>query len=393
MSQKAKILKIAVPVIIIIVGIFIMKTLISSRPVPEKEVKKDPGILVDILKAERENFPVVINGTGTVETSSEISIVPQVSGRITYASPNLKVGGFFKKDEVLFEMEDTDYRLAVQSAVSAMAKAEYDFASMESQAKIARSEWEFLNKEGNEEPNSLVLYGPQLKSAKAALAATSAQVEQSKINLERTIIRAPFNSRVRSENIDIGQYVKSGSSVAVLAGTDIAEIAVPLSFNEIHWLNVPRYGQRQNGADALVSLDIGKKSAEWRGHVVRSTGEVDPKSRMVQLIVEVNDPYGLRNQNSSGDALATGTFVEISIKGKTLKDVYKFPRKAYRDDSTVWIMDNEGKLRIKKVTPVRIERDVVIVKDGLDEGDQVILTNISGAANGMKLRSIEDHNK
>ncbi len=386
MSQKTKLLKIAVPIFIIIIGVIIMKTLISTRPAPDKEVKKDPGILVEILKAERENTAVIVKGTGTVEAAQEISVIPQVSGRIIYTAPNLNVGGFFEKDAILFEIENTDYKLALERALSVKAKAEYELATIESQASIARAEWELINK-NTAPPNPLVLYEPQLKSAKAELASASAQVEQAKIDLKRTKVKAPFNIRVRSENIDIGQYVKSGSSVAMLAGTDTAEIAVPLTLDDLQWLNIPRHGERQNGADASVHIDVSGVLHEWHGHVVRSTGEIDPKSRMMQLIVEIEDPYGLKDPSSP--VLAAGTFVDVHIKGTMLEDVFVIPRTAFRDKSTIWIMDKENKLQIKKVVPLKIEREKVIIREGIDDGELIIITNISGAANGMKLRPIK----
>lgn len=387
MSRKTTLLKIAIPVIIIATGIIIMRTLISTRPAPNRESKADPGVLVEIFTAVKEKTEIMVRGTGTVEAAQEITVIPQVSGRITYVAPHLNVGGFFDKNAVLFQIEDTDYRLALDRAISVRAKAEYDLATMESQALIARTEWDRINQNNDTPPNPLVLYEPQLKSARAALASASAQIEQAQLDLERTKIKAPFNARVRSENIDPGQYVRSGNSVAVLAGTDRAEIAVPLPLDDLRWLKIPRYGERQNGADAIVGLTIAGESYEWHGHVVRSTGEVDPKSRMMQIIVEIKDPYRLKEKKDlSTPALAAGTFVDVMIKGRMLKDVFIIPRAVFRDNATVWIMDKENMLRIKKVAPLRVEREKVIIGNGIKDGELIVKTNISGAADGMKLR-------
>jgi RND family efflux transporter MFP subunit len=382
-------LKIGIPVIIIIAGAVIMLVLISGRPAPVREIKKDPGILVEVIRAERENREVIIKGTGTVEASKEVSVIPQVSGRVTHISPDLNVGGFFETDEVLFEIESTDYELALEQARSAKAKAEYELARIESQAHVARSEWELLDKNRDDPPNPLVLYEPQLKSAKADLASASARIEQARIDLERTKVRSPFNARIRSERIDTGQYVQAGSEVAILAGTDSAEIAVPLPLDNLRWLSIPSHGERHNGADSLVRLDMGGATYEWHGHVVRSTGEVDIKTRMMRIIVEVRDPYGLKKDFPSYPSLAAGSFVDVHIKGERLEDVFIIPRSAYRDNSTVWFMGNDSTLQIREVTPVRIERENVIIRQGINDGELIIKTNISGAANGMKLRRTE----
>lgn len=390
MSTKAKLIKIGVPAALIVIGFIIMKALVSSHPTAVKEVKKDPGILVEVMEAEKKEVSITVKGTGTVRAAREISVIPQVSGEVIYTAPGLDAGGFFEKGVVLFKIEDTDYRLALEQAGSLKANAEYELAKIESQAEIAHNEWDVINKENEPPPNPLVLYVPQLKSAKAALASASAKVDQAMLNLARTEIKTSFSTRIKSENIEIGQYVKSGSSVAVLAGTDIAEIAVPLTTEQLRWLNVPRHGGRLNGDDATASLNIGGTIYKWDGHVVRSTGEVDQQSRMMQVIVEIKDPYGLKEKVGTRPALAAGSFVGVVIKGKYLKDVFVIPRTAFRDNSTVWTMDKDNMLKIKEVKTLRLERDRVIISKGIDDGDMIVLTNLSGAANGMKLRTTKE---
>jgi RND family efflux transporter MFP subunit len=390
MNQKSKFIKIIVPIIVIAIGAAVMFVLLQKKNEPKKEARKDPGILVQTIKAVKQDKQLVIKGTGTVKASQEVSVVPQVSGRVTYISPQLVVGGLFKKDETLFKVERIDYVLALEQAKAARAKAEYDLATIEGRARVARSEWQRLNQDTNTEPNPLVLYGPQTANAKAALASAQAAVDQAQLALDRTEVKAPFNSRVKSENIDIGQYIKSGNSIAVLAGTNTVEIAVPLTLENLHWLNIPLHGKTLNGPDAVVSVINSGSSYDWKGRVLRSIGEVSPKSRMMEVIVEVRDPYDLSNQNNADrPALAIGTFVNAQIKGRTLKDVFVIPRTTYRDDSTVWLINKENKLRIQEVVPVRIEKNEVIISAGLSDGDQIIVTNIAGAANGMQLRTAE----
>jgi RND family efflux transporter MFP subunit len=387
MSIKTKFLKIAVPLLVIIFGIVIMVALVSRRPAPNREIKNDPGILVEVFAAEKKSTDITVKGTGTVKAAQEVSVIPQISGRVVYISPYLHVGGFFKTNDILLKIEDTDYKFALERVVAARAKAEYELATIESQARIARAEWEQINKDKQSPPNPLVVYEPQLKNAQAALASAEADVKKAELDLERTNMRAAFNSRVRSENVDIGQYVRTGTSVAVLSGTDTAEIVVPMPLDDLRWLSIPRSGDKRKGSQASVRLNIGEKWYEWQGHIVRSTGEVDPKSRMMQIVVEITDPYDLREKsNTERPLLAVGTFVDVRIKGLMVKDVFVIPRLAFRDNATVWVMDSEDKLQIKNVIPLRIEKQEVIITEGLSEGEKVVRTNISGAADGMKLR-------
>ncbi len=115
-------------------------------------------------------------------------------------------------------------------------------------------------------------------------------------------------------------------------------------------------------------------------------------SRMTKVVIEVQDPYGLLHEGNARKALVTGSFVDVSIKGGRLKDVFLVPRTSVRDNDTVWIMDKDNLLNIQNVQIVRYERENVLVKDSLEDGDRIVITNIPGAADGMKLRVVQEGN-
>jgi len=393
MSKKTILLKIALPIVVILAGLAGMQIMVHSRAAPKKEVKESRGVLVEVKSVTRENLPVVVMGTGTVGSRQEASITPQVNGRVTYLAPGFVVGGLFRKGDLLFRIEDTDYRLAIDGAKAALAKAEFDLATVEGQAHVARIEWERLHLAETKEPSPLVLYEPQLKNARASVDSAKAGLSQAELDLARTSVYAPFPCLVRSEEIDLGQYVTVGKSVATVAGTGAAEIVVPLPLEEMQWITIPRKGSNGNGSKALVKLAVGDQVLTWKGQVVRSLGEVDPRGRMARVVVGVADPYNLqRGGDSKRQDLEIGMFADVEIIGKTLSGVFSVPRSALRDGDTVWKMDEEGRLRVTPVTVVRRERDTVILRDGFEEGDMVVLTNISGAAEGMQLRLAEEEN-
>lgn len=393
--MSSRIIRIIVPVLILAAGVAVTATLVASRPAPKKEAVKETGALVRVFEAERADRRAMVYGTGTVSPAREVTVMPQVSGRVTSMSPSLVSGGFFNSGDVLFEIEETDYRLALMKADAARANAEYELARIESQARVARAEWERLGVEGKDgEPNPLVLYEPQLTNARAALKSTEASVEQARLDLERTRVLAPFDCRVSTESVDPGQYVHAGSPVAELSGTSEAEISVPLPLDELSWIHIPVKnggGKADTGSPAAVSVTIGGTTHVWRGEVTRSAGEVGMKDRMMNVVVTVADPYGLASGGKGGKPpLAVGTFVDVRIEGRLLEDVVTIPRTALRDGSTVWTVDGDGRLAIRKVEILRVEHEEVILSGGLEEGDRVVLTNLTGAADGMKLRIVEE---
>ncbi len=377
-------MKIIMPIAVIAVGFGIMKLLIAGREEPRKETARDTGLLVEVTEAVRTDHRIIVSGTGTVRPVREISIVPQVSGTVVFVSPNLKAGGFLDEGDTLLKIDDRDYKLALERAVSVRARAELELATVQSRAEIARDEWERMARGSTGPPNPLVTYGPQLKSAMAALSAAKADVQQARLQLERTTIAAPFDLRVRSENIDKGQYVRAGTAVATVAGTDSVEVLVPMSVDDMRWLTYSD-DSKDNGPPVKVKLNAGGEIYEWEGRLVRSTGEVNPRTRMMDLVVEVPDPYGVREKRN-GPPLAPGLFVTVDFPGEMLEKVFVIPAQAIREGPAVWIVDENNMLRIRSVSPLKVGKELAILASGLKEGDRIVLSNISGAADGMKMR-------
>ncbi|MFN2369115.1 MAG: efflux RND transporter periplasmic adaptor subunit, partial [Desulfurivibrionaceae bacterium] len=126
------------------------------------------------------------------------------------------------------------------------------------------------------------------------------------------------------------------------------------------------------------------------GKLDRRLGEVDPQGRMVRLAVEIDDPYLLRKTADPGQpVLSIGSFVAVAFQGKEMREVFALPRPALHQDNTVWVMTPDDLLKIKKVEIARLERKEVLVRAGLEAGERIILTNLTGAADGMKLRAAE----
>lgn len=385
MSNPGRFWKIALPVLILGGGILTMVLMIKGRPAPVKQEPPFRGVLVETVAVQRADYPLQIQATGTVQARRESEIVPQVSGLVTKVGSNLVAGGFVHQGELLFAIEQVDFQLALDKARAGLTKAELDLQTLQAQAQVARDEWQQLHP--GEQPSPLVVYQPQLNSAEAAVASARAGLQQAQLDLQRTRVSAPFNGYLRSETVDIGQYLRSGTKVATLVGTDTVEIIVPLPLKELQWLDVPRRSGR-HGSPAAVRLSAVDGEA-WQGWIDRSLGEVDAQGRMARVAVLVADPYGLRQNDHRRLPLAVGSFVDVTLQGKTLPQVVELPRRALRGNDTVWVMDADRKLRIVPVQVVRRERDLVLVDEGLAGTEQVIVSPISGAADGLLLRTAD----
>ncbi len=388
MSTRDKLLKVALPIAIILAAALVSVAMIKLRRPPEKQAAAHPGVLVEVQRVETARYPLQIRASGTVQPAREISVIPQVNGRVVALGRDFAAGSFFAKGDLLLRIEPIDYRLAVEQSEAALARAEVELATTESQAAIAREEWQRLGLQGDEEPNPLALYEPQLKNARANLASARTALEQARLNLARTALVAPFDGRVRTRSADLGQYLRAGTPVATFIGSAHAEVVVSLPLDDLAWLHIPPPGSDRGGSPARITLS-GHAAPSWEGRIVRLLGEVDPRGRMVQAVVRIRDPYRLAATPSAPPYLDVGQYVDVLFDGPELERVVALPRRALRESGTVWVVDDQMRLRIRPVEVLRLERDVALIRTGLEDGERVVLTQISGASDGQKLRLSE----
>ncbi len=375
------------PFLVIVIALVLTFVLVKSRKTPKPHEAPHLGPLVEVGILTKANRQILVSGTGSAQSRYEVSITPQIKGRVSELSPQMVAGGTFQKGELLFAIEDVDYQLAIAHAQANLAQAELELLRNENLADLARKEWHSLNSESDLEPNPLVVYEPQLKSARALRDAAQANVKQAELNLQRTRVFAPFDCYVRSEQLEIGQFLNAGAPVATVAGIEQIEIVVPLPLEEIVWLQVPRKGTKQRGSLAKVELQSGGRTFHWQGEITRSLGEIDPRNRMARVVVTVNDPFteDTEKANLLNDLLP-GMFVNVQILGEELSDIISVPRGAIHDNDTIWVIDDENRLHIREVDILRRERDEVLIRSGLEANEKIVLTNLSGAAEGMLLR-------
>jgi multidrug efflux pump subunit AcrA (membrane-fusion protein) len=192
--------------------------------------------------------------------------------------------------------------------------------------------------------------------------------------------------------VDLGQFVSRGSSLAKIYSVDAVEVKLPIPDSELAFLDLPlSYRQDPMAQDSvhaarvILRADFAGKRHQWIGKIVRTEGEIDPRTRMVHAVARVEDPYG-RSSHSDRPPLAVGMFVEAEIFGKRSGRVMPLPRSVLLGTDQVLIVDAEDRLYFRKVELFRSERDRILVKSGLDKGDRIVVSSLEGAVDGMRVR-------
>lgn len=346
----------------------------TMKPPPEKKelASLDPLVTVMPVMAETVNFTV--QSQGTVRPRTETVLSAEVSGAIVSISPKFIPGGVFGKDEVLMRIDPSNYAVAVDQAQALLDQRtiEYDGAAkLRSQGYRAESEY---------------------ASAAAALASAKAELVRAKRNLERTYIHLPYTGMVRSKEVDLGQYVNVGSRLGITFATDYAEIRLPLTDQDLAFIDLPSASQIAlsgdgDGPQVTLSATQRGQTNYWEGRIVRSEGVVDEKTRVTYAVARVEDPYRLKAVDDSVAPLPMGTFVAANIEGTTAQDVVRIPRSAVRGNGQVVVVDEENRLHIRDVDILRADARYAYVLSGVSEGERISLTVIENPINGMRVRT------
>jgi RND family efflux transporter MFP subunit len=345
--------------------------------------------LVKVESLEVRDIPMIVRGHGTVNPKVQVDIIPEVAGKVVFVHPELKVGGFVRKDETILQIDPSDYELAVQQAEAAVAEATVRLETEQAEGDVARKEWDELNP-GTEPTSLLVLREPQIRQAKASLASANAQLSTAKLRLERTSLSLPFDGLITSERVDLGQYVVTGQSLGTAFGTEAVEIEVPLDDDELAWFDVFAHSIFNDGnpnpktqTPVEVRADFAGAEHIWQGRVVRTTGQVDTMSRMVVIVVEVQDPFKIVDDRPP---LLPGVFAEVLIQGKTLCNAVAVPRDAVREGNQVWLV-NDGSLHIQPLDVVRADKDYAYVTSDIPDGAKVVVSSLDAIVGGMAVRT------
>jgi RND family efflux transporter MFP subunit len=383
-----RILKTLVPLLLLSVGVYAAYRMIESRP-PVETVEIERVIpTVRTLTVEPENLRLSIRSQGTVTARTVTDLIPEIAGKVIFASPSLAAGGFFEKDQVLLRIDPLDYELALTRSQAEVAQAQLRLEQERAEAEVAAREWADLG--NGEKASPLVLRQPQVAQAVAALQAAQATLEQARRDLERTEIKAPFSGRIRQENVDVGQYVSRGVALAQLYSVDVAEVRLPLPDEELAFVNIPlsyrdETSSNVKGPVVLLKATWAGRDYTWRGRIVRTEGEIDANTRMLFAVAQVKDPYS-QGSDPARPPLAVGMFVEAEILGKSLTGAVVLPRSAIRGADRVYIIDGENRLEFRTVEIYKRERDTVIVTSGLMPGEQVCISPMETVVEGMEVR-------
>ncbi len=422
----------------IVISVIIVAALVRAKKVPERLDFKEQAKAVRVIKVQATDVIPRALGYGYVIPEQAWQAVAEVSGKITEISPLFKKGSICKKDTVLLRIDPAKYQLAAAQTEAGIQSIKAQLAELDSQEENFRTSLEIEEKSlalsRNELErrkqlfdkntisasqydqqkaayyaqvtkvqnlkNSLNLIPANRKSLKANLAVNEVKLEDAKLDLEYTALKAPFDCRITDVKIEMRQFVQKGQVLATADGTKTAEIAAQVPMHKMRNLmrsvsetlcfeDVDMEKLRESiGITATVRLKSGDFSVEWEAQLSRLDATIDPQTRTLGVIVSVDEPY---KQIVVGKRppLVRNMFCEVELSGKPVLQAVVIPRSALHEDD-VYVADAENRLKRKKVATDFSQTNFYVIKEGLTPGERLIVSDLIPAIEGMLLAPQED---
>lgn len=348
----------------------------ATRPKPARRPMSAMIPVVETTPISPVSTAIKVEGLGIVIADRTASLQAEVSGRIVSVMPGLVEGALVRKGDVLLTLDARDYELAVKTAEARLLEARSGLRLEEGQQAVAKHERELVGAdvELDEAYEDLMLRGPQLQAAQAALESAQAALDSAKLDLARTRIRAPFDAGVLVLNSDEGDYASPGQPLVELAAIDRFFVRVALPVRSLDLF--PGIGGKEYAAE--ITLTDG---AVCRGRLHKLLPDLSEQGRMARVLVTVDDPL-----NAAPRPMLLGEAVRVTLSGRTAEQVYLLDRKSLHDRDRVWMIDQESRLHVLDAEVVQGYEDTVLVRLDFEPGWKLITSEIAAPVEAMTLK-------
>jgi RND family efflux transporter MFP subunit len=392
----------------------LMNRLIDSKPERQSRPFRPTVFTVETVVVEARSNRPRLDLYGEVQAARYVELRPLVNGEIIAVNPALKAGSHVSQGDVLIEIDAFNYRGALAEARANLAQAraslaeteariiaeQEQLASSEMQKKLAESDLlraESLVSSGtltekqvedrrlivsqreqavSQRRNNQLIEEARREQQIASIDSLTWKVQQAERNLQNTVLKSPFTGVVNSANAEAGRYVSSSDVVASLYDNKALEVRFTLTDAQ--------YGRISADTDPLIGRKIevvwvvGLSSHSYSGRIERIGAEIASTRGGVEVVARL-DPESAQVQ------LRPGAFVEIDVPDRLYDESYRIPETALYDGSAVYVVEDQ-RLSRREVEIAAFDGEDVIISGGLEPGEAVMITHLTQADNGVRVR-------
>jgi len=420
----------------IVIGVAVFMYMKNQKQGPQIIEAGEVARQVRVIKAQKTVVIPRVHGFGAVSPGKEWVATAQVSGEIIKIHADLKKGSIIKAGTVIVTISPVDFDLAIAQARANIRSTdakitELDVNRQNTEAVLDLERQSLKIREGElarqrelvkkgtvsrtafdretrdtfsqrkkvqDLENNLRLIPTQLVVQKEQREVYKAQLQSALLNLQRTKITLPFDGRISEVNAEVAQFAQPGQTLAKADGVASAEIEAQIPFvkfmnlikaatGDVHVDGIDTKGliemMAKLGMKVVIHLRSPEQDITWQARLARISDTIDPQTRTVGIIAVVDGAYA---QVIPGERppLAKGLFVEMEVSARALGTHLIVPRLALKDKQ-LYVVGKDKRLEIRPVESGLVQGDFVVISKGLEEGEQVVVSDLGPAIKGMLL--------
>lgn len=368
------------PIVVLIVAFGLTVLLFGLRPEQERKEPVPNYPKVELYTVKQEQISVSVEAQGTVQARKRTRLTARVSGHIEWVSRDFYEGGSFNKGDTLLRLDPLPYKSALAEAESRLALAQSAKLQELEASEQARRDWEAV---GLGEPTDLVLRKPQLAKATADMEAAEVAVQMARENLSYTDIKAPYDGRVESKLVDVGQAIGGQATIlGEIFSVDAVEVPLAITLDDL--------AQIESNQSDRTTVKLGSTIAgvehTWIAYIDRTAASVNQRTRMITAFARMDPPFISNN----GHLLKPGMFVMAEIEGGKIDNGFRIPRGALQPGNIVYRWTEGNRLASTAISVLHTDTNWAIAADGLQPGDCICLTPLIFFTEGMIVDPVDD---
>lgn len=360
--------------------IFLLLVLLVTGCGSKNEPGALPPVKVNVVKAIANDVPLYEDFVAQVYGESDVDIRSRVEGWVM--SVNFKEGSVVKKGDLLYVIDDVQYKTRVDREASELARAKTEQVRAQNELSRVKPLTELNALSQKDLDNATASYD----AAQAQVKASEASLHNAKIEFGYTRVYSPFNGVVGISNVRVGDYVSRTGGTSVLTTiSSISGVRVRFQISEREYLRIAQMTQEEiSSAKKNVQLILadGSVYAE-KGQVNFADREIDPKTGTLTIEAVFPNPKGL---------LRPGQFVKTRILLSTYPNAVLVPQRAVfqlQNLTQVFTVSDSSTLKVTIVETGPKVGDAWIIKKGIQAGGRVAIVGTMALTPNSKIEAVE----
>lgn len=338
----------------------------SSDPVP---VRVEPIKVGD--------FPLYFKALGTVTATNTVNVRSRVAGELVKV--HFKEGQLVKAGDLLAEIDPRQYRIALQQAEGTLAQNQAQLKN--AQVDVAR--YKGLYAEDSIAKQTLDTAEALVGQYQGTVKTNQAAVNDARLNLEFTQIRAPISGRLGLRQLDLGNLVAANDTTALVVITQTEPINVAFTLPETELPSVlERY--RSGTSLPVEAWDRGDTRLQATGVLGSLDNQIDTTTGTLK--------FKARFENKD-QVLFPNQFVNVRLLADTLKQVVLAPAAAIQfgtDGTFAYVVNSENKVNVRKLKVGASDGEHSVILEGLAAGDRIVLEGTDRLREGALVEVVQD---